>query len=418
MVEIIAEILEVHGELTKWRHDIHSHPELAFEECRTASFVADRLESFGIQVIRGVGKTGVVGTLKVGASNKSIGLRADMDALPMDEHNTFKHKSRHPGRMHGCGHDGHTVMLLAAARYLAETRNFDGIVRFIFQPAEEANDIGSGAKTMIDDGLFKRFPVDYIFAVHNAPDLSLGAIATRSGAITASMDLFEVTIEGKGCHGAFPHEGHDPIIIAAQLLTAWQTIISRNINAQDSAVISATSIKSGESSNVIPSKAVIKGSVRALSPAARSLIKERMVSISNGIAIAFGASVEITYRHCYPSCINDQTETDFACYVAKKIFDSRCVFQNIPQDMGSEDFAYMLAERPGCYLIIGSGEKTDDSNLEQPLISEEGKNNRQLDDFVIKNACLLHDSSYDFNDDLLPVGASFFVGLVEEKLKH
>ena len=256
-MKLISEIVAENKELTQWRQDIHAHPELAFEESRTAKFVASQLESYGIEVTRGVGKTGVVGTLKAGSSNKAIGLRADMDALPMEELNTFAHKSKHPGCMHGCGHDGHTVMLLAAARYLAKSKNFDGTVQFIFQPAEEANDNGSGAKAMINDGLFDRFAMDNVFALHNGPGFIAGAIATRSGVISASMDLFTVTIQGTGTHGAWPNNGNDPLMVAAQMLIAWQTIISRNVSAEDAAVISATSIVAGDSWNVIPETAVI-----------------------------------------------------------------------------------------------------------------------------------------------------------------
>ena len=411
-MNLVEEIVATHEELTQWRRDIHAHPELAFEESRTAEFVASQLESYGIDVTRSVGKTGVVGTLRVGSSNKAIGLRADMDALPMDEINTFAHKSKHPGCMHGCGHDGHTVMLLAAARYLAKSQNFDGIVQFIFQPAEEANANGSGAKAMIDDGLFERFPVDNIFAIHNAPDLMTGVIATCPGVLTASIDLFDVTIRAKGAHGATPHEGNDPIMIAAQLITAWQTIISRNVDAQDKAVVSATSINAGNSWNVIPESAVIRGSIRALSPQVRMLIKTRFHEITNNIAKAFGAEVQINYRGIASNCVNDEKQTRFACDVAASIFGGDRVLRSMPADMGSEDFAYLLEQIPGCYLIIGGARIPAN---EDPL---KGKNIEELglEPLLFKNACLLHQPDYDFNDEIIPHGATFFTRLAEQYL--
>ena len=411
-MKLIPEIVLAQEELTEWRRDIHAHPELAFEETRTADFVAIQLESWGIEVTRGVGKTGVVGTLKVGSSDKAIGLRADMDALPMEEQNTFAHKSKNPGCMHGCGHDGHTVMLLAAARYLAKSKNFDGTVQFIFQPAEEANGIGSGAKAMVEDGLFDRFPVDNIFAVHNAPDLIAGVIATRPGVMTASMDLFEVTIFGEGSHGAFPNEGNDPIMIAVQMLMAWQTIISRNVDAQDSAVVSATSINAGDSWNVIPDAVVIRGSIRTLSPKVRALINTRFYEITNNTAKAFGAEVAIKYQSIAPSCVNDKKETAFACDVAESIFGEGRVLRSKPKDMGSEDFSYLLDEVGGCYLIIGGAQVPAG---EDPL-SGKNINDLGLDPLRFRNACLLHQPDYDFSDEIIPHGATLFVVLVERYL--
>ena len=414
-MKLISEIVAVHEELTQWRRDIHAHPELAFDESRTADFVACQLESWGIEVTRGVGKTGLVGTLKAGTSNKAIGLRADMDALPMEELNTFAHKSQHPGCMHGCGHDGHTVMLLAAARYLAQSKQFDGTVQFIFQPAEEANSAGSGAKAMIDDGLFERFPVDNVFAMHNGPEIIAGAVIACPGAIMASMDLFEVTVTGHGTHGAFPHEGIDPVLIAAQLLTAWQTIISRNVNALESVVISATSINTGDSWNVIPQTAVIRGSVRTLSSEMRQLVHDRFHTLTQSIAEAFGAKVEINYRHCSPVTINDVEQTAMASDVAASIFGEDRVIRSAPPDMGSEDFSFMLQERPGCYLILGAASALSEND---PL---EGKSVSSAADFehcVVKNVCLLHDPNYDFNDEILPLGATLFARLAEHYLSR
>jgi len=411
-VDLISDIVKDNEEFSLWRRDIHAHPELAFEEKRTSEFVAEKLESYGIEVTRGVGKTGVVGTLKVGSSGKSIGLRADMDALPMEELNTFSHKSRHPGCMHGCGHDGHTVMLLAAARYLAKSQNFDGVVQFIFQPAEESNAIGSGAKAMIDDGLFERFNIDNVFAFHNGPELAAGVIATRPGILNASIDLFEVAIRAKGCHGAFPQDGNDPLMIAAQMLTAWQTIVSRNINAQDSVVVSAASINAGNSWTVIPERAVIKGSIRALSPHVRALVKNRFYELTNNIALAFGADVKINYRAKSPSCINDDKQTTFACDVAESVFGKDRVLRTMPADMGSEDFGYLLQKRPGCYLVIGAAPiHSGEDPLKGQSIKELG-----MEPWLFRDACMLHQPNYDFNDGIIPYGATLFARLAESYL--
>ena len=413
-MNLIPEIVATHAELTQWRRELHAHPELAFEESRTADFVVKQLQSCGIEVSRGVGKTGVVGTLKVGTSQKTIGLRADMDALPMEELNTFEHKSRHPGCMHGCGHDGHTVMLLAAARYLAQSKNFDGSVQFIFQPAEEANATGSGAKAMIEDGLFERFPVDTIFAMHNAPDLALGAIATCPGPMTASMDLFDVTIHGKGSHGAQPHTGIDPVMIAAHLISAWQTVISRNVNAQESAVISATAINAGDSWNVIPHSAHIKGCARTLSPEVRQLVQDRFITLTQNIVEAFGAKAEIDYRLTMPVMINDVDQTTFVCDVAESIVGKQNVIRTLPADMGSEDFAFMLQQKPGCYVCIGGA----DMPPSETPVNEKGSDTKKiLEHFTYRSACLLHEPTYDFNDKLLPIGATLFARLAEHYLR-
>ena len=411
-MKLISEIVEWHDELSRWRRDIHAYPELAYEESRTSNFVAQQLESYGIKVTRGVGKTGVVGTLKVGSSDKAIGLRADMDALPMEELNEFAHKSKHKGVMHGCGHDGHTVMLLATARYLAQSKNFDGTIHFIFQPAEEANDQGSGAKAMIDDGLFDRFPVDNIFAMHNGPSFMAGAIGTCAGPIMASVDLFDVTITAVGCHGAFPFEGNDPIMVMNQMVAAWQTIISRNVNTAENAVLSVCSVNAGDSWNVIPESAVIRGTVRAFSAGVRQLIETRFRAIAENTAQAFGATVEINYRSCAPACINDPVQTAFACDVADKIFGKKRVLRTLSADMGGEDFSCMLQERPGCYLIIGAARES-----EGPVIAKETDiNTLELDPRVFQPACQLHQPDYDFNDEIIPQGASLFVGLAEAYL--
>ena len=413
-MELIAEIVAAQEELTQWRRDIHTYPELGFEEARTANFVAEQLESWGITVTRGIGKTGVVGSLTVGTSKKTIGLRADMDALPMDETNDFAHKSKHPGCKHGCGHDGHTVMLLAAARYLAQNKNFDGTVQFIFQPAEEANPHGSGAKAMIDDGLFERFPVDNIFAMHNVPEAYLGAFAASPGLIAASMDLFEVTIKGTGAHGAQPHEGNDPIMVATQMLSAWQTIVSRNISPADTAVFSACSIQAGKSWNVIPETAVIRGNIRTFSPALRDLVRARFHTLTTNIAEAFNVKVDINLHDnsSSPCSINDTQQTAFVWDVADEIFGQHCVQRKMPADTGSEDFAFMLDQRPGCYMVLGTAPvpKSHDPSFK-------GKNiNEDASAFISQSAIALHQPDYDFNDDAIPIGATVFARLVERYL--
>lgn len=414
-MNLIPEIIEEQPELIKWRKDIHAHPELAFSETRTANFVAKKLESYGFVVVTGVGGTGVVGSLTVGSSSRSIGIRADMDALPINELNSFPHKSKHAGKMHGCGHDGHTVMALAAAQYLAKSRNFNGTVRFFFQPAEEANDKGSGAKAMIKDGLFDRFPVDSVFAMHNAPGLKTGTFATRPGPVTASMDLFKVSIRGKGTHGAAPQSGIDPVLIASHMLTAWQSIVSRNINPQEAAVISATSILTGDSWSVIPDTAHIKGSIRTLSPEVQKTVKQHFFALTENIASAFCASVEIDFTPSYPMTINDPQETQQACDVAASIVGESNVARNISAVMGSEDFAFMLAEKPGCYVLIGNSKSNSEAFVtvdQSSLFTGPG-----LENLFVQDACMLHDPNYDFNDEILPLGATFWVELVQGKLR-
>ena len=393
-------------ELRGWRRSLHANPELAFQEKYTARFVTDKLQAFGIDVTEGIGKTGIVASLRVGKSERTIGLRADMDALPMQELNTFPHKSKCDGVMHGCGHDGHTVMLLAAAQYLAQTKQFDGTVHFIFQPAEEANDQGSGAKAMMEEGLFERFPMDCVFALHNAPGLKSGAVATRTGPIMASMDLFDVTITGHGTHGAFPQSGTDPVVIASAIVTAWQTIVSRNISPQEQAVISATSIHAGDSYNVIPHTAVIQGSIRTLSQTVQAEIKRRFHQITQHIAEGFGATVDIQYHHAYPVTVNDPHYTQFACEVAESVVGADQLINDAPTVMGSEDFAYMLQEKPGCYLWVGN---SDGNNMDKDA---EGV----FRHLTIQDPCMVHEPTYDFNDSIIPTGASLLVKLAETYL--
>lgn len=389
-MKLKAEIVANHEDIARWRHDIHAHPELAFDERRTADFAAVKMEQWGIDVTRGVGNTGVVGTLKIGSSTKSIGLRADMDALRMDEQNSFSHKSKYPGRMHACGHDGHTVMLLAAAQYLAQSKNFEGTVQFYFQPAEEANEIGSGAKAMIEDGLFKLFPVDSVFGLHNWA-IPSGTVIAQSGPVAASMDLFEVTLTGKGTHCAMPHKGIDTLLVAANLLLAWQSIISRNIDPKAAAVLSATSLQSGESWNVIPETVTLRGSVRSLSLDVQAIIKERFIELTQQIAGAYACDCNINYRHIIPVMVNDDEETAFLAEVAKEVLgDNHVTTVGGPTVMGSDDFAFMSLEKPGCYFLLGNGDG--------------------------EGSCLVHEPKYDFNDDILPIGASIFARLVERKL--
>ena len=409
-MNLIPEIVAQHKQHTAWRRDIHSHPEIGFEENRTAAFVAQQLESYGINVTRGVGKTGVVGTLTQGSSNKAIGLRADMDALPVDEINTFAHKSTVPGCMHACGHDGHTVMLLAAAQYLAQSQQFNGTVHFIFQPAEEG--LG-GAKAMIDDGLFERFPMDNIFALHNSPSFIAGAMGSNSGALLASADSFDVTIHARGGHGAQPHEANDPLVIAAQMLMAWQTIMSRNVQAVDTAVLSACSINTGESHNVIPETVVIKGTVRTFSPAVRQLIETRFHTLTSHIASAFDATVEINYAHGTPTLVNDAEQVNLICDVAETVLGNTHVYRQATLDMGSEDFACMLEHRPGCYFYLGGASVPAEAD---PTKGKNVQNPADVEHFTIKNTCLVHQPDYDFNDEIIPIGATLFARLTETYL--
>ena len=386
-MKLIPAIVQNHASHTVWRRDLHAHPELAYEEHRTAQLVADKLTSFGIPIETGIGRTGVVGTIKSGASGRSIGLRADMDALPMQEYNHFEHRSTNDGVMHGCGHDGHTTMLLAAAEYLAQNRNFDGTVHVIFQPAEEGE---AGAKAMIDDGLFDRFPVDAVYGMHNWPGHQVGKMATRSGPIMAAMDVFEVKIIGKGGHGALPHLAIDPILIAAQLITQWQGIVSRNVNPIEAAVVTVTQIHAGDAWAVIPNEVVLRGTVRSFKPATRELLQQRMKRLTASICEGNECTFEWWYDHRFPPTINSAAETSAAGRAAAGLLGDVNFSDNVDPSTGSEDFGYMLEEKPGCYIFIGNG-------------SSDG-------------GCLLHNPNYDFNDEIIPIGASYWVELVEQEL--
>ena len=380
----IDSIREFHPEMTAWRHDINAHPETAFEELRTADIVARKLESFGLEVHRGLAKTGVVGTLRSGSSSRSIGLRADMDALPLNEANTFAHRSRHPGKMHACGHDGHTTMLLGAAKTLARTREFDGTVVFIFQPAEEH--IGGG-RVMIEEGLFDKFPVEAVFGMHNWPGLEAGRFGLRSGPMLACADTFEIAVHGRGAHAAMPHQGVDPIAAGAALVQSLQTIVSRNLNPIDSGVVSVTQFHAGDAFNVIPEAAVLRGTARAFTPGVRNSLEAGMQRVSAGVATAYGVKIEANYMRGYPPCVNWPRETEIAATVLQALVGADNVIRDIEPTMGGEDFAYMLEKKPGCYIFIGNGPG--------------------------EGGCMLHNPHYDFNDEILPLGSAYWVRLVE-----
>jgi len=386
-VPIIERIKAYHNSLIDWRHDIHAHPELGFEEKRTSDLVAEKLESFGCEVYRGIGKTGVVGRLKVGTASRSIGLRADMDALPIHETNAFAYRSRHHGKMHACGHDGHTTMLLGAARYLAETREFDGTVHFIFQPAEEG--LGGG-DAMVKDGLFARFPCDAIFGMHNRPGLAVGKFSIRPGAMMAGGAYFDIVVTGRGAHGARPESGVDPVLIASHITTALQTIVSRNVKPIDTAVVSVTQIHAGDAYNVIPQQAVMRGTVRAFSNDTLAMIESNMRRIASSVADAFGATAALDFRIVFPPLINDSGETKFIADTAALLVGEENVNRNGSLTMASEDFSFMLNARPGAYIQIGNGDAP--------------------------GGCEVHNPGYDFNDAVLPLGASLFAALVERRL--
>jgi amidohydrolase len=385
---VINSIAAHQEEMTAWRRDIHAHPEIAFEEVRTSALVAEKLASWGIEVHRGLAKTGVVGVLRGrNDSGRTIGLRADMDALPMNEANTFAYRSTREGAFHGCGHDGHTTMLLGAARYLAETRNFDGTVHFIFQPAEEG---GGGGRVMVEEGLLDRFPCDELYALHNWPLMPFGTIGVRSGPMMAATDTFDVTIRARGGHAAIPHKANDPVVVAAHLITALQTLVSRSVNPLDSAVLSVTRVQTGSAYNVIPDDATLWGTVRTFRPELRDQMEEGMGRICAGIAAAFGCEVALDYHRGYPPTVNHEEQAGFAAEVAAEIVGPQNVERDVEPSMGGEDFSYMLEKRPGAYLFIGQGGG--------------------------RHSCMVHNPHYDFNDALLPVGASLLSRLVEKRL--
>ena len=386
-MKVIECIAGFQDDLTSWRRDIHAHPELGFQEQRTSDLVAKKLAEFGCEVFRGVGRTGVVGRLQAGNSPRSMGLRADMDALPIQEATNLPYRSRHDGRMHACGHDGHTTMLLGAARYLAETRNFDGTVHFIFQPAEEG--LGGG-EAMVKDGLFDRFPCDAIFGMHNRPGLAIGKFQIRTGPMMAGGAYFDITVTGRGAHGARPEVGIDPVIIASHITTALQTVVSRNIKPIDTAVVSVTQIHTGDAYNVIPEQAFIRGTVRAFSSDTMMLIEQNMARIASGVAGGFGGTAELDFRLIFPPLVNDAAEAEFIADAAAELVGNDNVNRNGNLVMASEDFSYMLDRRPGAYIQIGNGD--------------------------VAGGCEVHNPGYDFNDAALPLGASLLARLAERKL--
>ncbi len=377
------------------RRDIHAHPELCFEEKRTSDVVAQQLTAWGIPIHRGMGTTGVVGIIKNGTSERAIGLRADMDALPMQEFNTFAHTSQHVGKMHACGHDGHTAMLLAAAQHFAKNRNFDGTVYVIFQPAEEG---GGGAREMIKDGLFEKFPMDAVFGMHNWPGPQMGKFAVSPGPVMASSNEFKITIHGKGAHAALPYLGLDPVPVACQMVQAFQTIISRNKKPIDAGVISVTMIHTGEATNVIPDSCELQGTVRTFTVEVLDLIEKRMQEISEHTCAAFGVTCDFEFSRNYPPTINAAAEAAFCRQVMNGIVGSDNVEVQEPT-MGAEDFSYMLQAKPGAYVFIANGEG----------------GHRDMGHGA--GPCMLHNPSYDFNDELIPLGATYWVELAEAWFK-
>jgi hippurate hydrolase len=398
-MKLIDSILTEAAGMAAVRRDIHAHPELCFEEQRTADLVAAKLTEWGIPIHRGMGTTGVVGIVHGrdgGKSGRAIGLRADIDALPMQEFNTFAHKSQHEGKMHACGHDGHTAMLLAAAQHFAKHREFDGTVYLIFQPAEEG---GGGAREMIADGLFKQFPMDAVFGMHNWPGIPVGTFAASTGPVMASSNDFRIVIHGKGAHAAMPHNGVDPVPVACQMVQAFQTIITRNKKPVEAGVISVTMIHTGEAVNVVPDSCEIRGTARTFTFEVLDLIEQRMKDIAEHTCAAFGATCEFHFRRNYPPTVNHAKETAFVRDLLTGIVGAEQVWAQEPT-MGAEDFSFMLQEKPGCYFFIGNGEGAHRGGYEG------GGHD--------VGPCMLHNPHYDFNDDLIPLGATVWVRAVEQ----
>lgn len=381
-------IAEFTADMMEWRRDIHSHPELAFKEHRTSEKVAQLLQSWGIEVTRGIAGTGLVGTLRNGDGRRAIGIRADMDALPMPEENDLPYRSQTANVMHACGHDGHTTMLLGAARYLAETRNFDGTVHFIFQPAEEA---GGGGEVMVNEGLFDRFPCDMVFGAHNDTGIPIGQMTAVAGAVCANTDDFTIRITGRGGHAARPHRAVDPVVVGAQLVLALQTLVARRVDPLDSAVLSTCMFHAGTASNVIPDQAELRGTIRTLKTETRQTMRDLLTELATSVAQANGATAEIVIDPGYPGVINDVAAVERAALAGAKLLgEDKVIRQRLP-GMGGEDFAYMAQKVPGCFVRIG---QADGAKGSQPV----------------------HTTRYDFNDDILPIGASLWATLVEQEL--
>jgi hippurate hydrolase len=393
-MNVIARIEAEAPAIQTLRRDIHAHPELGYQEQRTSDLIASVLTAWGIPVHRGLGGTGVIGIVRGGTSTRAVGLRADIDALPVTEHNTFAHASVHSGRMHACGHDGHTAMLLAAAKYLSAHRHFDGTVYLIFQPAEEG---GGGARAMIRDGLFNLFPMEAIFGMHNWPGLGAGQFAVRSGPVFASSNEFRIVIGGRGAHAAMPHNSIDPLPVACQMVQAFQTVVSRNMRPLDAGVISVTMIHAGEATNVLPESCELRGTVRTFSLEVLDMIEQRMLQIAEATCQAFGAACEFSFKRNYPPTVNHERETEFARELLEGLVGADNVMEFEPT-MGAEDFSYFLLEKPGCYFVIGNGDGGHRTH---------GHGG---------GPCILHNPSYDFNDALIPLGGSMWVRLAERWL--
>lgn len=383
---LIPSIVDRHPEMTAWRRALHAHPETAFEEVRTAAFVAAKLRAFGFTVTEGLARTGVVGSLSNG-DGPAIGLRADMDALPIAEAGQIAHRSTVAGKMHACGHDGHTAMLLGAAQYLAASRQFRGTVHLIFQPAEENE---GGGRVMVEEGLFDRFPVAAVYGLHNWPNMPAGSMALRAGPLMAACDAFEIIVEGKGCHGAMPHLGTDAIVAAAAIVGALQTVVSRSINPYDAAVVSVTQFSAGDTWNVIPEQAVLRGTTRSFRPDVQSIIAATLARVVSDTAAAHGCVARVDYRRQYPATVNEPAATAIAARAAMAVVGEERVELAPTPSMGAEDFAYMLQRCAGCYVWLGSGRSAGDAGL--------------------------HNAHYDFNDAVLPIGASYWATLVEQNL--
>ena len=384
---IVNRIADLAGEITAWRHDLHAHPELLYDVQRTAGSVAEKLKAFGCdEVVPGLGRTGVVGVIhgRKGKSDKVIGLRADMDALPIEEATELPYKSTVPGKMHACGHDGHTAMLLGAARYLAETRNFAGTAVVIFQPAEEG---GAGGKAMVDDGLMERFRISEVYGMHNYPGMPVGEFSIRPGPIMAAADYIQIDIEGKGAHAARPHFGIDSVLVGAQIINNLQSIVSRNVDPLESAVVSICMFHAGNTDNVIPQTAQLRGTARSLTPQVQDLLEKRVPEIAKGTAELYGAKATVKYRRGYPVLKNHAAQTDFAASVAGEIAGKDKVDIDMAPVMGAEDFSFMLNARPGAFIFVGNGDSAG-----------------------------LHHPAYNFNDDVIPIGTSYWVKLVETAL--
>ena len=390
-MNILPEIAAHIPEMNEWRHHIHAHPETAFEETATAAFVADKLASFGLEVHTGLAKTGVVGVLRGGdgasSASNAIGLRADLDALHIRERSGVPYASRSEGRMHACGHDGHTTMLLGAARALAQRKRLDGTVYFIFQPAEENE---GGGRVMVEEGLFERFPMRAVYGMHNWPRLPAGTFAMRPGPLMGAYDIFEIVATGKGAHAAMAYTGKDPMLFVAQAINALQTIVARNLHPQDAGVVSVTQVHGGDTWNVIPQEVVLRGTVRTFKREVQDLIEQRIRGIVAGVAATFDMSATVRCERRYPALVNSEAETQHAIVAATAVVGATNVEINPTPEMGSEDFAFMLQAKPGCYVWLGAGRGADTPNIHSP--------------------------QYDFNDDVLPIGASYWVTLAEQQL--